>query len=161
VRLDVAVSTADEKDLVFRTVFRGVLPADGAACWPAVRCDAVVRIEAEADADGYLTILDLSTSGEVGVLFPNPRATDNRVRAGQPRRLTVKMTPPAGTDHAVLVWTPRPCLLSARQWRERIEAGKLVLPRGEDRGMDFVALDDPDPAAPEWVAVVVGIEHDG
>jgi hypothetical protein len=71
------------------------------------------------------------------------------------------MTPPAGTDHAVLVWTPRPCPLSARQWRERIEAGRLVLPAGQERGMDFVALDDPDPAAPDWVAAVVGIEHGG
>jgi hypothetical protein len=159
VRLDVSVSTACEKDLVFRTVFRGVLPEDGSAGWPAVRCDAVVRIEAEADADGYLTVLDLSTSGEVGVLFPNPRVPDNRVRAGQPRRLTVKLTPPAGTDHAVLVWTPRPCPLSAREWRERIEAGGLVVAAGPERGMEFVALDDPGPAGPEWVAAVVGIEH--
>jgi hypothetical protein len=161
VRLNVTVSTADEKDLLFRTVYRGVLPGDGSAGWPAVRCDAVVRIEAEADADGYLTVLDLGTSGEVAVLFPNPRAADNRVQAGQRRRLTVKMTPPAGTDHAVLVWTPRPCPLSAREWRERIEAGRLVLPAGQVRGMDFVTLDDPDPAAPAWVAAVVGIEHGG
>ncbi len=159
VQLDVTISTACEKDLAFRSVYRGVLPEDGAARWPAVQCDAVVRIEAEADADGYLTILDLSTSGEVGVLFPNPRVPDNRVRAGQPRRLTVKLTPPAGTDHVVLVWTPRPCPLSARQWRERIEAGGLIVPAGQDRGMDFVALDEPGPAAPDWVAAVVGIEH--
>jgi hypothetical protein len=159
IRLGVTVSTASEKDLVFRTVFRGVLPGDGPAGWPAVRCDAVVRIEAEAEADGYLTVLDLSTSGEVSVLFPNPRSSDNRVRAGRPHRLTVKMTPPAGTDHAVLVWTPRPCPRSAREWRERIEAGQLIVPVGPDRGMDFVALDTPEPAGPDWVAAVVGIEH--
>jgi serine/threonine protein kinase len=159
VRLNVTVSTANEKDLVFRTVFRGVLPADGPTEWPAVRCDSVVRMEAGADVEGYLTILDLSTSGEVGVLFPNPRAPDNRVRPGRPQRLTVKMTPPAGTDHAVLVWTPRPCPLSARQWRDQIEAGRLLVPAGQDRGMEFVALDSPSPSAPDWVAAVVGIEH--
>jgi len=159
VRLGVTVSTASDKDLVFRMVFRGTLPADGAAGWPAVRCDAVVRIEAEAEADGYLTVLDLSTSGEVSVLFPNPRSPDNRVRAGRPHRLTVRMTPPDGTDHAVLVWTPRPCPRSAREWRERIEAGQLLLPVGPDRGMEFVALDEAQPAAPDWVAAVVGIEH--
>jgi hypothetical protein len=161
VRLNVTVSTANEKDLVFRTVFRGALPVDGSTGWPAVRCDAVVRIEAKADADGYLTVLNLGSSGEVGVLFPNPRVPDNRVRAGRPHRLTVKMTPPAGTDHAVLVWTPRPCVLSAREWRERIETGQLVEPAVRERGMEFVAADAPMPAGPEWVAGVVGIEHDG
>jgi hypothetical protein len=159
VRLNVTVSTASEADLVFRTVYRGALPTDGAAGWPAVRCDNVVRIESQADADGYLTVLNLSSSGEVGVLFPNPRAPDNRLRAGRPHRLTVKMTPPAGTDHAVLVWTPRPCPLSAREWRERIEAGHLVVPAAQERGMEFVALDEAQPAGPDWVAAVVGIEH--
>jgi hypothetical protein len=161
VRLNVTVSTASEKDLAFRTVLRGTLPGDGSTGWPAVRCDAVVRIEAEADADGYLTVLNLGSSGEVGVLFPNPRVPDNRVRAGRSHRLTVKMTPPAGTDHAVLVWTPRPCVLSALQWRERIESGQLVVPAGQERGMEFVAADTPEPAGPDWVAGVVGIEHDG
>jgi hypothetical protein len=111
--LNVMVSTATEKDLVFRTVYRG--PAAGSC--PSVRCDEIVRIETEADANGYLTMLNLSSSGEVGVLFPNPRMPDNRIRAGRPQRLTVKLTPPAGTDLAVLVWTPGPCLLSAREWR--------------------------------------------
>jgi hypothetical protein len=159
VRLNVTVSTASETDLVFRTVFRGPLPADGATGWPALRCDNVVRIESQADAEGYLTVLCLSSAGEVAVLFPNPRAPDNRLRAGRPHRLTVKMTPPAGTDHAVLVWTPRPCPLSAREWRERIEAGHLVVPVSQDRGMDFVAADEVQPAGPGWVAAVVGIEH--
>src|SRR5439155_19729012 len=125
VTLNVTVSTATEKDLNFRTVFSGPLAASS----PPLRCDEVVRIEATADADGYLTVLNLSSGGEVGVLFPNPRVPDNRVRAGVARRLTVKLTPPAGTDHAVLVWTPGPCPLSAREWRERIEGGQLRLSR--------------------------------
>jgi hypothetical protein len=159
IRLGITVSTASEKDLVFRSVFRGVLPANGSTGWPAVRCDAVVRIEAEADADGYLTVLNLSSSGEVGVLVPNPRTPDNRVRVGRPHRLTVKMTPPPGTDHAVLVWTPRPCPLSAREWRDRIEAGQLVAQVVPERGMEFVAAETPESLGPDYVAAVVGIEH--
>lgn len=155
VGLHVIVSTASEKDLIFRTVFHGPLTDQS----PAVRCDEIVRIEAEADADGYLTILNLGSSGEVNVLFPNPRVPDNRVRSGRPQRLTVKLTPPAGTDHAVLVWTPRPCPLTAREWRERIEAGRLVMPLSVDRGMEFVMLDTPEPAGSDWVAAIVGIEH--
>jgi hypothetical protein len=155
VKLDVTVSTASEKDLLFRTVFAGSV-ADAAA---ALRCDEIVRVEATADADGYLTVLNLSSGGEVGVLFPNPRVPDNRVRAGRPQRLTVKLTPPAGTDHAVLVWTPGPCPLSPREWQERIESGKLRLARQADRGMEFVDLDTPQPPGPDFVAAVVGIEH--
>jgi hypothetical protein len=157
VTLGVTVSTASEKDLVFRTVFTGSV-ADVAA---ALRCDAIVRIEATADADGYLTVLNLSSGGEVGVLFPNPRVPDNRVRAGRPQRLTVKLTPPAGTDHAVLVWTPGPCPLSAREWRERIESGQLRLSRSPDRGMELIDVDAPEPVGPDFVAAVVGIEHGG
>src|SRR5207247_664514 len=67
VRLDVTVPTGSEKDLVFRTVFTG--PMTGGC--PAVRCDEVVRIEAAADADGYLTTLNLSSAGEVGVVAGN------------------------------------------------------------------------------------------
>jgi hypothetical protein len=156
VRLAVTVSTAAEADLAFRTVFSGPVPTDGVA----VRCAEVVRFEAAADADGYLTVLNLSAGGEVGVLLPNPRVPDNRIRAGQPRRLTVKLTPPAGTDHAVLVWTPGPCPLTAREWRERIESGRLAVAPPADRGMEFVALDTPDPAESDWAAAVVGIEHD-
>jgi hypothetical protein len=154
-RLTVTISTAAEADLAFRTVFNGPVPAAGVA----VRCAEVVRFEAEADADGYLTVLNLSAGGEIGVLLPNPRVPDNRVRAGQPRRLTVKLTPPAGTDHAVLVWTPGPCPLTAREWRERIESGRLAADPPADRGMEFVALDAPDPTAADWAAAVVGIEH--
>jgi hypothetical protein len=121
----------------------------------------VVRIEAAADADGYLTVLNLSSSGEVGVLFPNPRAPDNRVRIGVARRLTVKLTPPAGTDHAVLVWTPGPCSLSADEWRASIESGRLALAEPTERGMEFVDLDAPDPAEADFVAAVLGIEHGG
>jgi hypothetical protein len=120
-----------------------------------------VRIETDADANGYLTVLNLSSSGEVGVLFPNPRMPDNRIRAGRPQRLTVKLIPPAGTDHAVLVWTPGPCPLSAREWRERIESGQLVLNTPRDRGMAFVDVDQPDEAAADFVAAAVGIEHGG
>jgi hypothetical protein len=126
-----------------------------------VCCDAVVRIETEADADGYLTVLNLGSAGDVGVLFPSPRAPDNRVQAGRPQRLTVKMTPPAGTDHAVLVWTPEPTALTARQWREQIEAGRLLVPAGQDRGMELVTADAPGAVGTDWVAVVVGIEHGG
>jgi hypothetical protein len=126
-----------------------------------VRCDEVVRIETTPDADGYLTVLNLSSGGEVDVLFPNPRAPDNRVRAGRPQRLTVKLTPPAGTDHAVLVWSPGPCPLSARKWRERIESGRLGLTPARDRGMAFVGADTPEAGGPEWASAVVGIEHGG
>ncbi len=42
-----------------------------------------VRIMATAEKDCQLTILDVGTSGQVHVLFPNRYQPDNRVRAGQ------------------------------------------------------------------------------
>jgi tRNA A-37 threonylcarbamoyl transferase component Bud32 len=155
VKLQVTVSTANERDLIFRTVFSGPVTTGTSP----VRCEDVVRIETTADADGYLTVLNLSSGGEVGVLFPNPRVPDNRIRAGRAQRLTVKLTPPAGTDHAVLVWTPAPCPLSAREWRAQIESGRLTVTPHRERGMEFVDLDVADHPTAEFVAEVVGIEH--
>jgi serine/threonine protein kinase len=155
VKLGLTLSTAHERDLVFRTVFSGPV----AAGTGPFRCEEIVRIEATADADGYLTVLNLSSSGEVGVLFPNPRVPDNRIWCGRPQRVTVKLTPPAGTDHVVLVWAPGPCPFSARQWREQIESGRFAISSQRERGMEFVGADTPGTPAAELVAEVVGIEH--
>jgi hypothetical protein len=157
VKLQVTIATANEKELIFRTVFTGEVTTGT----PLLRCESVVRIEAAADADGYLTVLNLSSGGEVVVLFPNPRMTDNRIQAGRPQRLTVKLTPPGGTDHAVLVWTPGPCPIAADAWRKQIESGRLSLAPVQDRVMALVDVEVPEPPRAEYVAAILGIEHGG
>jgi tRNA A-37 threonylcarbamoyl transferase component Bud32 len=160
VGLRVAVLTAGEADLRFRPV-PCEAPAEGEAPRAVVRTGDLLRLEATAEADGYLTILNLGSSGELKVLFPNPLARDNRIGAGQTQRLTVKLAPPPGTDRAALIWTRRPTTLTPADWRARLEAGQPASapPRASIRGMDFVlqeALELPDDA---WAAFVVTVTH--
>jgi hypothetical protein len=126
-----------------------------------VRTGDLVRLEVTADADGYLTVLNLGSSGELRVVFPSPVARDNRVRADEVHRLTVKLTPPAGTDRAAIIWTSRPNTLTPAQWRDRIATGEVaVAPREEaTRGMDFVLHEAAEQPGGDWTAAVVAVAH--
>jgi serine/threonine protein kinase len=170
VQLRVSVSVANEGDLTFRPV-PSVARDDQSSGdleqvpepVPAVevRTGDLLRFEVTADADGYFTVLNLSSCGELKVLFPNPLARENRVRAGQAHRLTVKLTPPAGSDRAVFIWTRRSSALTPTGWRDRIAAGQMtaVPPQESTRGMDFVLHEATEQQEDPWAASVVTVSH--
>jgi serine/threonine protein kinase len=170
VNLRVNVSTAREGELVFRPVALEAQPVEPArnmelvpepAPVAPVRTGDLVRLEVTADADGYLTVLNLGSSGELKVVFPNPVARDNRLHAGQAQRVTVRLTPPAGTDRAAVIWTEQPGALAPAEWRERIEAGQVAsLPPAESsRGMEFVLHEAGEQTGGGWAACVVAVSH--
>jgi serine/threonine protein kinase len=170
VRLHTTVSTANERDLVFRPVLCHSPPNEstrttGSVPSPApeavVRTGDLVRLEITADADGHLTILNLGSSGELRVIFPNPKAQYNRIRSGQPHCLTVKLTPPEGTDRAAIIWTREPSELTPARWAEWIKAGLAVTlpPQESTRGMDFVLHEATEHPSSEWAVDVVAITH--
>jgi tRNA A-37 threonylcarbamoyl transferase component Bud32 len=170
VNLRVSVWAADERDLVFRPVAcetqireptRNLDVVPETAPVASVRTGDLLRLEVDADADGYLTVLNLGSSGELKVVFPNPQAQDNRIRAGRPHRLTVKLTPPAGTDRAAVIWTRHPRDLTPAEWQSRIEAGQVaaVPPHAAVRGMDFVLHEAVEQPGDAWTASVVTISH--
>jgi tRNA A-37 threonylcarbamoyl transferase component Bud32 len=170
VSLRVSVSTADERDLVFRPVAcetqareptRNFEIVPETAPVASVRTGDLLRLEMEADVDGYLTVLNLGSSGDLKVVFPNPQARDSRIRAGRPQRLTVKLTPPPGTDRAAVIWTRHPMDLTPAEWRSRIEAGQVaaVPPQESVRGMDFVLHEAAEQPGDAWTASVVTISH--
>jgi hypothetical protein len=166
----VSVSAAREGELVFRPVALEAQPLEPTrkmelvpepAPVASVRTGDLVRLEVTADADGYLTVLNLGSSGQLKVVFPNPLARDNSVRAGQTQRLTLKLTPPAGTDRAAVIWTARPDTLTPAEWRDRLEAGQVAsLPPAEStRGMDFVLHEATEQSKEAWAACVVAVAH--
>jgi tRNA A-37 threonylcarbamoyl transferase component Bud32 len=170
VNLRVSVWAADERDLVFRPVAcetqvreptRNFDVVPETAPVASVRTGDLLRLEMDADADGYLTVLNLGSSGDLRVVFPNLQAEDNRIRAGRPQRLTVKLTPPAGTDRAAVIWTRQPRDLTPAEWRSRIEAGQVtpVPPQAAVRGMDFVLHEAVEQPGDAWTASVVTISH--
>jgi serine/threonine protein kinase len=160
-RLEVTLSSADERDKTFRHVLSwtsekaSVGPVPPAA---QVRTGDLLRVEARADVDGYVTVLNFSSTGELEVLLPNPIAREHTLQPGRPRRVTGKLTPPSGTDRLAVVWTPGPVDLSPAEWGRRIAAGQVT---GVERGIVFVDADSPRRAEPprDWVGVVVGVGH--
>jgi hypothetical protein len=170
VRLDVSVSSATESALAFqpvvcavpgRSATRNLEVVPEPAPQAALHTGDLLRLEVTADADGYLTVLNLGSSGNLNVLLPNPLAHDNRLRAGVAQRLTVKLTPPAGVDRAAVIWTRQPSGLSPQEWRDQLEKGVSVAEstRVATRGMDFVLHEAEAQPAGEWTAQVVAIAH--
>jgi serine/threonine protein kinase len=170
VHLRVSVAAAKETDLVFRPIpaeTRTEEPTRDRSYVPepapvfTVPTGNLLRFEITADADGYLTVLNLGSSGVLKVIFPNPLARDNRIRAGQAHRLTVKLTPPPGIDRAAVIWTRHPNLLTPAEWVSRIEAGQptVVPPTIATRGMDFVLHEAEGHAVEGWTAAVVTVAH--
>jgi TolB-like protein len=79
----------------------------------------MARISAKSNVDGYLTLIDIATSGNVHVIFPNHWQTNNFVRAGQ--KIAVPDTGesdyiivdgPAGTTKVLAVITREPSALT-------------------------------------------------
>ena len=170
VNLHLSVSTASEDNPVFRPVAceaQAVEPTRSAEYVPqaapvaSVRTGDLVRLELTADKDGYLTVLNLGSSGQLKVIFPNPLARDNRIHTGRAHRLTVKLTPPAGTDRAAVIWTSHPNSLTPAEWRSRIEVGEMAAAPTQEatRGMDFVLHEASEQPGDAWTAAVVAITH--
>jgi hypothetical protein len=122
-------------------------------------------MEITADAHGYLTVLNVSFSGEVALLLPNARDKNNRIRVGCPHRLTIKLTRPGGTERAVLLWTRLRCPLTPLEWREQLETGFPALakllrsPLRRVRGMSPVLQETEPPPTDAWTAVVLELQH--
>ncbi len=77
------------------------------------------RISAKSNVDGYLTLIDIATSGNVQVIFPNHWQTSNFVKAGQ--KIAVPDTGktdyiivdgPTGADKVLAVITREPSALT-------------------------------------------------
>jgi hypothetical protein len=122
-KASVGVASADQP-AAFRSLFRDGRPE------PAVTGD-FVKVEAQASADGYLTVLVLGSSGDVEIGLPCPTERENRFHAGQSCTLIFKLTPPAGTEHLLIHWSAASERRTPLQWQEWLERSGLA---GEEAG---------------------------
>lgn len=74
-----------------------------------------VKIKFESTADGYLTLLDIGTSGSVHIIFPNLFNIDNFIRAGRPvyfpegdEKIAAIIQGPPGIERIKAIFTKRP-----------------------------------------------------
>jgi hypothetical protein len=117
----VAVASAD-RPAAFRP-----LQNNGRAV-PAVTGD-LVKVEAQATAEGFLTVLLLESSGELQVGLPCPSEPQNHFRAGQGCSLIFRLAPPAGTERVLIHWSAKEVQRTQREWRRWVERTGLA---GED-----------------------------
>jgi serine/threonine protein kinase len=121
----VAVASAD-RPAVFRPLLKDGRPV------PAATGD-FVKVEAQATADGCLTVLVLECSGELQVALPCPAAPPNRFRAGQVCSLIFRLSPPAGTERILIHWSAKGVQRTRQEWRQWVERAGLAL---EDNDTD-------------------------
>jgi serine/threonine protein kinase len=115
----VAVASAD-RPAAFRPLLKDGRPV------PAATGD-FVKVEAQATADGYLTVLVLESSGELQVALPCPTVPPNRFRAGQVCSLIFRLAPPAGTERILIHWSAKGVQRSRQEWRRWVERAGLAL----------------------------------
>ena len=130
-----------------------------------VRTGDRVRIEALADRDGFVTVFNVGPGGQLNLLHPDPArlpAAPPAVRAGQPLHvLDVAMTPPAGRERLVAVWSREPLPLSLEELfrlAQGADMGALPAYRAT-RNMERVQASVHQLRRDDWHAVVLAVDH--
>lgn len=112
------------------------------------------RIDVLCDRDGYLTVFNIGPSGNLNLLWPAEFNTVRPYRAGETLQVVnVVLTPPAGRERVVAVWSRAP--LSREAMSELGRPG--VATRDMQRVQSAVDAMRPE----DWHAVMVTVEHEG
>jgi serine/threonine-protein kinase len=141
VRLQAAVAVAEaDRPSAFRPLLQNGRPV------PA-RTGDFVKIEAQADADGYLTVLILESSGQLEVGLPCPTEPHNHFQAGQRCNLIFRLSPPVGTERILIHWSAQEVQRTPSQWLQWVErTGHTTenpdsgAPEVRVRGMDLLRV---------------------
>jgi hypothetical protein len=125
-----------------------------------------IRIEVQADRDGFLTVFDVGPTGNLNVLYPEelPGGGESAalVKANQPLHISeVEMVPPAGRERLFAVWSlfPLPLrredLLSLTRQQETSGSSSYRATRDMKRVHD--AIQTLAPGA--WHVDVLELDH--
>jgi serine/threonine protein kinase len=160
VKLQAAVAVAPpDRPTAFRP-----LRQDGRLV-PAATGD-FVKVEAQASADGYLTVLVLESSGELEVGLPCPTEPQNHFRPNQSCHLVFRLTPPAGTERVLVHWSANDVRRTPQAWRRWLERAGLGPEEGEPeaplvpvRGAEVVRVKIDPPPQGDCRVLVIPVPH--
>jgi hypothetical protein len=131
-----------------------------------LRTGDLVRIESVATSDGHQTVLLLGSSGALEVVLPRPSAEGNFFVAGQRHRLLLRLTPPAGRERVLVVWSRENVRRSACEWQRWLERwGEESVPKAPSapreavRGMEVLGSAPGQPPQGDWRALVIPLAH--
>ncbi|MFO0879751.1 MAG: protein kinase [Gemmataceae bacterium] len=119
-----------------------------------------IQLSFSSRSGGYLTLLNVGTSGAIQVLFPNKQTRECLIPPGGRRSFTMRVLPPAGVDEAFGILTRTPNALLPEQWTEMIQQGKTeIAPAQSYRDLEWINEEADQLPATEWTAVGVKIRH--
>jgi hypothetical protein len=124
-----------------------------------------VRLEIEADRPGYVTVFNIGPTGNLNLLCPvEPGAAPPLLAPGHPLHLLdVELTPPAGNERLVAVWTRPPLALRLDELRSLVEQGadecRLTRSRTATRDLRRVHQSLEQIAPQDRHAVVLELDH--
>jgi serine/threonine protein kinase len=160
VRLQASAAVADaDRPTAFRPLRQGERLVSAAT-------GDFVKVEAQATADGYFTVLVLASSGELEVGLPCPTQPDNRFRAGQRCSLIFRLTPPAGTERVLVLWSAAKVERDALRWRRWVERAGLGPEDGDAgnaappiRGVEICAVQKGPAPEGDCRMLVIPVAH--
>jgi serine/threonine protein kinase len=127
-----------------------------------------VRIDVLADRPGFLTVFNVGPTGRLNLLFPDidPQlaGTTSRIEMNQPLHIVdVEMTPPAGRERLIAVWTREPLPLRLDELHSLVEHNSGDRPASRPyiatRDMKRVRQSVQQLRPDDWQAVVLEIDH--
>jgi serine/threonine protein kinase len=128
-----------------------------------LRTGDVLRVEAEADRAGFLTVFNVGPTGNLNALLPaEPGRGPEAVEPGRPVPvLDVELTPPAGRERLFALWTREALRLERDELRRLAEEGELPVSepyratRDMTRIQELVGRLGPS----DWQAAVLELDH--
>jgi serine/threonine protein kinase len=127
-----------------------------------LRTGDVLRIEAETDRPGFLTVFNVGPTGNLNALLPAESAGPVGVEPGQSVPvLDVELTPPAGRERLFALWTREALRLDRQELRRLAQEGNLGgsepyrATRDMARIQDLVGRLGPS----DWQAAVLELDH--
>jgi hypothetical protein len=132
-----------------------------------VRTGDRVRIEVEADRDGFVTVFNVGPAGQLNLLYPEPTpagAAPPSLAANRPLHvLDVVLTPPVGVERLFAVWSRAPLPLSAQELFRMARGDREVVSSSyrATRNMERVQASVQQLRPEDWRAVVLELDHAG
>ena len=85
----------------------------------------------QIDRACFVTVFNIGPTGNLHVLYPSPRSEPGPVEPGRPLRIgETVLTPPAGSERLVAVWSRLPLTVPLEQVLDR--PGPAGAPRAPD-----------------------------
>lgn len=132
---------------------------------PAYRIGETIQFGLRLNRDAYVTLINIGTSGQVTVIYPNRFHTNHFVRGGQdvlipPRDsgFNLVVQGPPGFDQIRAIATDEPVKIHAGDFAGR-GATFRSLSRAQTRGLAVVIKEERDKVAPaKWAEEVIAVQ---